>query len=160
MSRISGKRQLLHDDVSRRLRDSERNKGVPTGYFLFSLVLIPVCVFSGILIAEYSYMFGLEGYEGDPGFNYSIDNYSINFVSPSENRDMEGAYGFTYRGRTDDIFIRKELLLDKRFEQVKRTCEHELLHNLGIRDNHHDLIYDFEKQIDSPVCEKLMERIR
>lgn len=163
MTDISDKRQLLHDEVSRRKlynRFEREDSGVPRSYFVFSLVLIPVCVLSGMFIVEFSYMFGLEEYEAESDFNYSVDDYSIIFVSPEENEDMEGADGFTYTGRSDDIFIRKELLLDNEFDRIKVVCEHELMHNLGLPSQHHEMIDIYEEQVSSPVCEKLMEMIR
>jgi len=160
MTSISGKRQLLHDDVSRRLMDSERNKGVPTGYFVFSLLLIPVCVFSGMFIAEFDYLMSLDQYERESSYNYSVDNYTIMFVSPEENSDMKGNDGFTYEYRDDDIFIRKSLLLNENWDRISLVCHHELLHNLGLGSEVHDKVYLYESQISDPVCEELMERIR
>lgn len=164
MTSVNDKRQLLDDSVNLRLSRREGynggSTGVPRAYFWFSILLIPVSVLSGMFIVEYNYLFGLEGYESEAEYQYSIDNYSIMFVSPEENEDMRGNDGFTYTGKTGDIFIRKELLEDEEFERVKVVCEHELLHDLGIGSENHDMVYHFEHQVSSPVCEELMERIK
>lgn len=163
MVSIGDRRRLVQDSVNLRLsrREARGSKnGVPRGYLLFSLLMIPVSVFSGMAVMEYGYMFSLESYDAEPGFQYSVDGYEISFVSPEENVDMKGNDGFTYTGRDGDIFIRKELLLDKEFDRIKVVCEHELIHDLGIGSEHHDMVYVFEDQVSSPVCEELMERIR
>lgn len=162
MTSISGKRQRLHDSVGRRLRDQRLNNtgDFPTSYLVFSLALIPVCVFSGMLIAEYHYLLSLESFEQDAEYNYSIDGYKILFVSPEENKNMEGNWGFTYRGRTDDIFINKELLRYNRFDLIRETCQHEKLHNLGLSSKHHHLIDIYEGQISDPTCKKLVEQLK
>lgn len=100
-----------------------------------------------------NYMLALENSDSED--QYVIDGYKITFL-PGNQSEMEGNYGFTYPFVSDDIYISKGLGL----EQVRETCHHELMHNLGIGADHHEFVEENDKAVRSDVCRKLVELLR
>lgn len=118
------------------------------------MFLIVFSVTAGVWIGMQSNRVSLD----EMNQSYSIDGYNIYFTSPENDPQMEGANGYTYIG-SNNIFLNENLVLEKDFEQLMRTCNHEILHTLGISGNHHDRIDSYERKIDDPVCNKLMNKI-
>lgn len=154
---IEHRLELMEEKRRHRRAEEWKRRNVPTW-------AIAVTVISVILAGLMGYMIGLEeGRYSDAevdNTSFSFDGYNIRFVSPEENDAMEGNFGFTYKSSSNDIWIRKKLLLEHDWKQIKRTCEHELLHNLGIGEDHHPVIGNFEKQVDSKACTSLMEAVK
>lgn len=119
-----------------------------------TMFLIVLSVTAGVWIGMQSNRVSLD----EVNTSYSIDGYNIYFTSPENDEKMEGANGYTWIG-SNNIYISKELLLEKDFEQVMRTCNHEILHTLGISGDHHDRIDSYERKIDDPVCNKLINKV-
>ena len=86
--------------------------------------------------------------------HFFIDGYRITFL-PKNHPDIQGKHGFTYKSTDKDIYIQKGLSMDR----TVAVCNHELTHNLGISEEHHDFIYRNDERIKSDVCSKLREKL-
>lgn len=83
----------------------------------------------------------------DPIDSHRINGYNIVIT------EIEGdSIGLNYDMIDDTIYISKDLSIT----ETKEICEHELLHERGIEEKHHDFIYSNQDQIDSEVCLKLI----
>lgn len=138
------KRQRLESTVSRAV-------WILTGV---SACLILVALTAGFIGGiKSNYLMAVDVQQPDD--HYRIDGYKITFL-PESHPEMEGNFGFTYPYSDHDIYIRKGMGLN----QVETTCNHELMHNLGIGEEHHRFIEMNEHDVYSPVCRKLVEKIR
>lgn len=153
---IEHRLELMEERRRHRREEEWKKRNVPTWAIAVAVLFIAL---SGL----FGYLIGVESNSYRDAMvdetNFTFDGYNIQFVTPEEREAMEGNFGFTYKSSNDDIWIRKELLLDKDWTQIKRTCEHELLHNLGMGEEQHPEINSFEQQIDSKVCSRLMEAV-
>jgi hypothetical protein len=156
MSDVSGKSRRLYNSMERRKRNQELNKGnsVPKTFLVSVIFIVVLSVLSGVWIGMQSNRVSLD----QMNTSYSVEDYNIVFTSEKSDPEMVGNNGYTWIG-SDTIYINKELLRENDFTQVKRTCEHELAHTIGIPEKHHDIIEFYERQVDTPVCSKLMNKI-
>ena len=128
-----------------------KNTGYTSKIFLgIVCVALVVAVFSGYFVAGYQNYMAAFKEVPDASNQYVINDYKITFLD-GESSEMQGLYGFTWPWFNDDIYIRKGLDLD----QVVSTCEHELMHNLGIPPRHHDYIERNEGSVESSTCYSL-----
>lgn len=160
MSSIRDRNQLLFD--SKNLRTSENSSGVPLWFLFFTcLTLLGVAGFSYTLGDNPAAFDSFSSENLETQENYSIGEFEIFFVSPSEEPKMQGNNGFTYTNRYGDIWINKHFLENRNWAGLKVTCNHELLHNIGIKkEKHHEMVHRFDSQISSEVCNKLVEKVR
>lgn len=136
---------------NRELREARR--GVPSWFLVVSILLACGMLVTGFVLGQDSRSFD------ETNSSYNIGDYSFHLTTPSENSEMNGLNGYTWVG-SSTVYLNKELIYNKNFEQLKRTCEHELLHTLGIGSKHHDLIDLYEFQVDTPVCRELLYQVK
>lgn len=141
--------------TNRQVGNELRKNDVPRSFVLLTLLIIPVTLGFGVFIGKFSPSL-------NPAFNDSIeiDGYKFHFVSEESDPQMEGAWGYTYMMGTNSIWLNQELLDREMFYQLRRTCEHELLHQMGVGGDKHDMIEIYENQVRTPVCDKLMEKVK
>lgn len=90
----------------------------------------------------------------------STGNFNFHFVTEEENSKMEGRHGFTLRGNSEDVWIDRELVENRRVNRLKTVCQHEVLHNLGLTGGEaHEFVYRYDSQIDEPVCNDLIDKL-
>jgi len=144
----------LSQSVSDRMVDRDLHKNdVPKWFLYFSLWMIPLVLFLGVWLGSNNPQFHTD-------FNESIevDGVEFFFVSEEEDSNIEGRYGYTYKG-VDKVWLDQQFLEKGHLQQLKETCNHEMLHVYGIGSEHHDKISIFEGQISDPTCEKLVDEV-
>jgi len=154
---VSDKVRRLDELKTRRQveKDLRGKKSVPPALLVLGLVFIPASMLTGLYIGKFSPSLNPELQD-----SIEIDGYTFHFVSEEEDKQMKDAWGYTYMYGPDKIWLNKELLEREMFYQLERTCNHELLHRLGLGEDVHDKIERYEQRIDDPICNKLLERVK
>jgi hypothetical protein len=146
-------------ELDRAYRNMGGSKGIPKWFLGVTCLMLIGAVGAGYWIG-FSDSLSEKRFSASKDYRYSIDGYNISFVTCEENKDMCGNAGFTYNKWDDDIFLNKNMLIENRWQSIRTTCVHEKLHNLGISESNHDMIYHYEWQIkDDPTCNKLVDRL-
>jgi hypothetical protein len=160
MKSIAGKRQVLHDSVSRRLRDRELygSGHVSRSYLVFSLLMICVASSSGLY---FGYKAGSESVE-TPDFldnqTVSVDDYNITLL-PDSHEYMNGTtIGLNRKDFNHRFYIQDDLSK----KVMESTCIHEKLHDLGLPGGDtdgHDWVYVQDGRISDRTCTLFIERL-
>ena len=129
--------------------DEEQKTAIKHGVFLLIGIVMSFVAWEGASVVEaVSHVMNLHPEEvEEPIDSHRIDGYNIVIT------EIEGdSIGLNYDMIDDTIYISKDLSIT----ETKEICEHELLHERGIEEKHHDFIYSNQDQIDSEVCLKLI----
>jgi len=151
---IEERDKRLRNSIDNRMIQKELDsRGTPDWVFYLALCMIPLVLFLGVWLGSNNPQFHTD-------FNESIeiDGVEFYFVSEEEDSSIEGRYGYTYKG-FDKVWLDQQFLEKGNLEQLRETCNHELLHVYGIGTEHHGKINLFEGQITDPTCEKLVDEV-
>jgi len=132
---IEDKTKRLRNSIDNRMIEEELSYGgTPDWIFYLALWMIPCALFAGVWLGSNNPQFHTD-------FNESIevDGVEFFFVSEEEDSNIEGRYGYTYKG-VDKVWLDQQFLEKGHLQQLKETCNHEMLHVYGIGSEHHDKI--------------------
>lgn len=129
--------------------DEKQKTAIKHGVFLLIGIVMSFVAWEGALVVEaVSHVMNLHPEEVEE----SIDSHRINGYNIVITEIEGDSIGLNYDMIDDTIYISKDLSIT----ETKEICEHELLHERGIEEKHHDFIYSNQDQIDSEVCLKLI----
>lgn len=156
MDKIGGKRQRLHDSISK-ARVEGNGSSVPKWFLFVNMVMVLGAFITGLAIADYSYVLA----NGPEPENLTVDGFRFYFVG-QDHPDMKGNYGFTKPYDNRDIWIDTGLVEKGDWRQVYRTCVHEKLHNFGLEGGEsrgHEWLNSHEN-IDDLTCIRLVDNLK
>lgn len=122
------------------------------------LQLSAIILGTAFITSMYADVFAPE-LDTDVNESIEIEDYTFYFVSEDEDPRIEDAWGYTYVHGPNNIWLDQDLLEENLVRQLERTCNHELLHTMGVSGDHHDRIDRYEELIDDPVCNKLVHKV-
>jgi len=153
---ISDRRKLVEESKSLRSKDSCSN--VSTSFTFFVCVLIVLSVVSGFFVGNQSALYG-DGVFDSESENVSVvevEGFEVVFLEKGVRQMTGDTIGYDKVSGNSRFFIRKDLSLP----QIRETCNHELMHEYGIREYGHDFIKRNEEKLSSSICSKLVEKLQ
>jgi len=154
---VSDKNQALHNSIDERTKSNSlfKKREVSNKFLLIMMVnLLAMFLIGAFAASTANYMKTVDGAEG-PNV-YHIENYTITLLDEDHPELDGGTVAFTYPNQKGDIFIQKTLDVD----EIVVSCNHELLHDMGIGTEYHNFIYKNQDDVSSSVCTKLGEKVR
>jgi hypothetical protein len=148
------RKKSLSYRLKNRPRQKSSGRSVPRWFIIVNSLMIGTAFFAGVYLGS-----------NNPVLNeklnqtVEVDGWKFHFTSEEEDDTMKGNWGYTYPYTGKEIWLNKRILDENLDDQLLTTCNHEVLHVLGVGTEHHGRIDMYEEEIRDPVCDKLLEKV-
>lgn len=150
---LGDKKTVLQDKVTRR-RDKTGKGDIPAWFAVF-VFLFGIVMFTSGYMLDYKTSVS----KMDNSKTFQVDGYNITFLPDTHPKMSGDVVGFDVVQGNKRFFIQNGLTKN----QVRTTCVHEKLHDLGIGGGDsrgHDWIRMHEGSIEDYTCEKLIDKMQ
>ena len=142
------------DGMVRRRRESNNGSSVPFWFLIFSCWMITAALLIGVYLGSQQ-----PALFDEVNRTYEVKDYNFHIVDEEKHEKIRGKWGYTYRNG-ENIWLNNRLLKPDNFPgQFIETCNHELLHTLGLGRDQHWRIERYQGKIRDPVCEELKKKV-